>query len=38
VTKCRLVEVKSDELFYAIHYDDKIADFYSIVSGMTVDL
>jgi len=33
-----LVEVKSDELSYTIYYGDKIADFYSVVSGMTVDL
>jgi len=35
---CHLVEVKSDKLSYAIYCDDKIADFYSIFSGMIVDL
>jgi hypothetical protein len=30
--------VKSDKLSYAIYCDEKIADFYSIFSGMTVDL
>lgn len=38
MTSCHLVEVKSDKLSYAIYCDDKISDFYSTFSGMTVDL
>jgi hypothetical protein len=38
VKTCHLVEVKCDQLSYAVYYGDKIADFYSIVFGMTVDL
>ena len=30
--------MKSDELSCAMYCDDNIADFYSIISGMIVDL